>query len=123
MKLNYLMLFTTIVGVGFGIAAVLAPALLMAMYGLVVNSTAIFLMRLYGTELFGFGVLAWLARNTAEAEARRAIVPAFCIYHAVGFIVSLLTQLSGLTNPLGWTTVILYLLLALGFGYFWFKRG
>jgi len=123
MKFSYLMLFTAIVGVGFGVAAILAPALLLALYGMIVDATAMFLMRLYGTELIGFGMLAWLARNATETEARRAIVPALCVYHAVGFFVTLLAQLSGVMNALGWMIVTLYLLLALGFGYFGFRRG
>jgi len=37
---------------------------------------------------------------------------------AFGFIAALLGRLSGVLNALGWSTVALYLLLALGYGYF-----
>ena len=40
---------------------------------------------------------------------------------AVGFIVSLIAVLNGVVNPLGWTTVALFLFIGLGFGYFWLK--
>jgi len=39
-----------------------------------------------------------------------------------GFVVALINQLSGLVNALGWSTVALYLLFALGYGYFQFKK-
>jgi hypothetical protein len=38
----------------------------------------------------------------------------------VGFIVSLMGTLSGATNAMGWSAVVIYLLLALGFAYFQF---
>jgi hypothetical protein len=40
----------------------------------------------------------------------------------IGFIVALLAQLAGTVNALGWLIVALYLLLALGFGYFQFSK-
>jgi hypothetical protein len=33
-------------------------------------------------------------------------------------VVSLIAVLAGVTNPLGWLVVVLYLFLTLGFGYF-----
>jgi hypothetical protein len=41
---------------------------------------------------------------------------------AIGFIVTLLGQLAGLANALGWSSVALYLLFGLGFAYFQFMR-
>ena len=41
---------------------------------------------------------------------------------AIGFVVALLGQLSGMMNPLGWSTVAIYLLLALGYGDFQFVK-
>jgi hypothetical protein len=40
----------------------------------------------------------------------------------LGFVVALITQLGGGINALGWSTVIFYLLFALGFGYFRFIK-
>ncbi|MFC1819902.1 hypothetical protein ACFLZG_02300, partial [Thermodesulfobacteriota bacterium] len=65
-------------------------------------------------------VLTWCARKAEESEGRRAIILALFISDAIGFIVALIGQLSGAVNALGWSTVIIYLLLALGFGYFQF---
>ena len=41
---------------------------------------------------------------------------------AIGFIVALIGQLGAVVNNLGWSTVVIYLFLAVGFGYFHFKK-
>jgi hypothetical protein len=40
----------------------------------------------------------------------------------IGFVVGLIAQLRNVVNQVGWSTVVIYLLLALGFGYFQFKK-
>ena len=54
--------------------------------------------------------------------ARRAIVRALFFGDAIGFILSLIAQLGGVVNNLGWLTVVIYLVLAVGFGYFHLKK-
>jgi len=40
----------------------------------------------------------------------------------IGGMVSLLAQFRGVMNDLGWSSVVIYLLFALGFGYFQFAK-
>jgi hypothetical protein len=47
----------------------------------------------------------------------RAIVVGYGTGTAIGFIVALLAQLSGVMNAFGWSAVRIYLLLALGYSY------
>jgi Na+(H+)/acetate symporter ActP len=68
------------------------------------------------------GLLSWLVRNTTDSVTKRAIAVAFFVGDAVGFIVSLIAQFRGAMNALGWSTVVIYLLLALGFASFTFKK-
>ena len=67
-------------------------------------------------------VFGWFARDAGESKARRGIVIALFVGDVLGFIVALLGQLSGVLNALGWSTVALYLLFALGYGYFQFVK-
>ncbi len=67
--------------------------------------------------MLGYGLLTWLARRAEESEVRRAIVLSLIFTFAVGFIVALQGQLSGVVNTLGWFTVALYLFFVLGYGY------
>jgi len=122
MKLSVLMVINAIVAVLFGIAFVLAAGPLLLLYGITLSPGGAIVARLFGAALIGFAVILWFARNVKESEPRRAIVLGFFIEHVIGFIVALLGQLSGVVNNLGWSTVVIYLLLALGFGYFQFLK-
>ena len=73
--------------------------------------------RLFGGALLGFAIISWKARNAGNSVARQGIVLGFCAADAIGFVVALMAQLNGVANNLGWSTVALYLLLALGFGF------
>ena len=77
---------------------------------------------LFGASLVGFAFLSWFARDTTDSDARRAIVLALFVSDGIGFIVALVGQLAGVVNALGWSTVVIYLLLAVGFGYIQFAR-
>ena len=122
MKLSTLMVINTIVALLFGLAFVLMAGTLLSFYGTTLSPGGLVVARLFGTALLGYAVLTWFARNTEESEARRAIVLALFVSDVVGFIVALVGQLSGAVNALGWSTVVIYLLLALGFGYFQFMK-
>lgn len=118
MKLSNLMVIKAIVCLVFGILLVLVPGLLLSLYGVTLGPGGIFMARLYGASLVGNLMLSWFARNAVDSEARQAIVLDLFVYDAIGLVVALLAQLSGLMNPLGWSIVVIYLFLTLGFGYF-----
>jgi hypothetical protein len=123
MKLNTLMIINAVVAAVFGVAFVLVPGQVTSLYGVEDPSEVlIYVGRLMGAAFIGFAVLTWSARNANDSSARRAIVFALLVSDGVGFIVSLMGQLADVVNSLGWSTVAIYLLLALGFGYFQFVR-
>ncbi len=78
--------------------------------------------QLFGAALIGFAALTWTARNATDSDAGRAILLALFVADAIGFAVALIGQLGGIVNALGWSTVVIYLVLALGFGYFRFAK-
>jgi hypothetical protein len=106
----------------FGLAFVFVPETSLALYGITLSPGGILIARLFGAALLEFALLSWLARNAGDSEARKAIILAVFIGEAIGFVVVLLGQLSGEVNALGWSTVAIYFLLALGFGYFQFMK-
>jgi len=81
-----------------------------------------YVAQLFGAALLAFAVLTWTARNAPDSDTRRAILLAMVVGDGIGFIVSLIGQLGGVMNALGWSTVVIYLLLAVGFGYFCFAQ-
>jgi len=122
MTLGNLFIVNAVISLVFGVASVLTPALLMSFYGITLSPAGILVARLLGATFLGICVLTWFARNAADSDARQAIVLALFVENAVGFIVALLGQLAGLANPFGWSIVAIYLLLALGYGYFQFLK-
>lgn len=122
MKLSTLFTINAIVTLLFGLSFLLAPVAALAPYGVTTDETGILLARLLGGAFLNFAVLTWFARNAGESDARRAIVLSFAIGSAIGFVVSLLDQLAGRVNALGWSTVAIYLLFTLGYGYFQFGK-
>jgi len=122
MKLKTLLIINTIVALLFGLAFVFWPELLMTYYGITLSAGGAVIARLFGAALLGYAVLTWAARNADDSVARKAIVLSLFIGDAIGFVIALLAQFSGAVNSLGWSTVAVYLLLALAFMYFLFKK-
>ncbi len=122
MKLSALMSINALIAAVFGLAFVLVPSQLVLLYGLEPNPAINYVGRLFGGALLTFALMTWTARNSAASDARKAIVLALFVGDAIGFIVALAAQLGGVVNSLGWSTVGIYLLLAIGFGYFQFSK-
>jgi hypothetical protein len=122
MKLNALMIVNAIIAVVFGVAFVVVPGQLQSLYGVTGDAALRYVGQLLGAALLTVAVVAWHARNAPDSPARRAIVLGLAVGSTVGFVVALLGQLGGVVNALGWSTVAIYLLLALGFWYFAFQR-
>ena len=123
MKLSTLMIINAVVAAAFGVAFVLVPSQVVSLYGIEdASEILIYVGRLLGAALIGFAVLTLSARNASDSDARRAIVLALLISDGIGFIVALMGQLAEVVNSLGWSTVAIYLLLALGWGYFQFVK-
>ncbi len=122
MTFRYMAIFSAVLALGLGIALVLIPEPLVLLYGLTLPPAGIFIARLLGAEFIGYGLLAWFVRDAVDSELRRAILLVIFATDAIGFVVALLVQLSGLMNLLGWSIVGIFLLLALGYGYFRFVK-
>jgi hypothetical protein len=120
MKLGTVLTLNAIVAVLFGLGFVLVPGALTSLYGATLSAAGIYVARLFGAAVLGFAALAWFARDAQESVARRAIVLGLFVSWAVGLICALVGQLAGAVNALGWSTVVIYLLFALGLAYFQF---
>jgi len=119
-KLNTFLTINAIIAAVFGLGFVLFPGQVTSLYGPEVNAPIEYMGQLFGAALLAFAVLTWVARNAPDSEARGAILLALFVGDCVGFVVALIGQLGGVMNALGWSTVVIYLLLAIGFGYFRF---
>ncbi|MCG6912836.1 hypothetical protein LJE86_02880 [bacterium BMS3Abin03] len=122
MNLKTLFVITTIITLVFGILFIVIPTQFYSWYGIDSNMALDYIGRLFGAALIAVGLISWQARNAADSDARRAIVLSFFIADGIGFIIALIGQLNHVVGNLGWLTVIIYLLISLGFGYFQFSK-
>jgi hypothetical protein len=112
-----------IVPLVFGLGFILMPTQVLALYGVAANAQVAATAQLLGAAYVGFAVLNWLARTLPEGDrGLRAVLMGNLTSNALGFAVTLINQLTvpGVTNGLIWSSVILYLLFALGAGYLLF---
>lgn len=121
MKLNTLILILALLSLLWGAGFILLPGPMWFMYGLVLDSNGIYISRELGTIFFMLGVILWFTRNIADSKTQRALALGLFIGNVLGFIVTLIGQFSTGVNAMGWVGAVLYLLLALGFGYFALK--
>ena len=122
MKLNTFMAIAAIVAFLFGLSFILMPVQTMSMYGVTLDISGQFIGRYLGSAFLGVAVLTWFARNTKGNGALRAILLGSFVLSLTGFVVALFDKFTGVGNALVWSTVVIYLLLGAGFGYFYFKK-
>ena len=122
MNLKTLLIIKATVCIVLGCIILFVPTFLYSFFGASLNDGGIFAAREYGSSLIGGFLLTWYARNAGESPARRAIILDLFLYDAIGAVITLIFVLTGVLNPLGWAVFALYLLLAIGFGYFWFTK-
>src|SRR5512138_2115476 len=113
-----------VLSVLYGLSFMLLPGPLVTLYNVQLDDAGRYIARLYGATLFGFGLLNWFARDFTGSPVQRSLLTANALTATLGFLFSLIAQLGGVqgANALGWSTVVLYLLLALAFLYLRFMR-
>jgi hypothetical protein len=122
MKLQHMFTINLFLALFFGLTCSLFPSWVLQMYGLAPNDAAIWTTRLVGGSIMGFATLMWFGRKAASIDARRAIAVALLVQDTVGALASMEIQLSGSVNVFGWSSPVLYGILALAYAYFLFVR-
>jgi hypothetical protein len=106
----------------FGVAFTLAPATVLSFYGTIADSSGVIMGRFFGTALLTYAVILWLARDADDSKALHAIQLGFFITLTIGAFTALYLQLTEPINALGWTSVLIYAVTAVGHGYYYSKR-
>jgi hypothetical protein len=118
MKFKTWMLVVTVVAGVFGLALIFVPGTVSATYGVTADVGMRYMDQLFGASLVAIALLCWFAQDAPESEARAAIVRALVIFNGVALVVTLMAQLKGVMNAVGWSAVAIYLLLGLGWATF-----
>jgi len=118
MKFKTLMIIKAVICLGFGPLLLFLPAQLLNLLGSTYGPGAALTAREYGAALMGNLMLTWFARAAEKSVTRKAIILHLFVYDAIALIATLIIQLSGGLNVLGWGIVFVYFFFTLGFGYF-----
>ena len=119
MKLRTMFIIAAVVALVYAVGLILMPATLNTMYGMTSDAATQLLAQFFGVGLLTLGLINWLAKDFTGANARPLLI-AGVIGNAVGVIVSVMGTLSGAMSSTGWSAVVIYLLLGLGWAYFLF---
>jgi len=120
MQFRTFLLLTGLLALVFGVAFALAPAPVLALYAVTTDVGGLVMSRFFGAALINLGLVLLLVRGVADPKAQGAIALGSCVGSIAGLVVALTAQLNGVVNAVGWSSVAIYLLLALGYGYFRF---
>lgn len=113
---------TLVIELIFALGFIVAPATLLGTFGAAPDAFGLSLARLFGSALSALVVLLWYTRSSRSADLHKATVRSMFMYYLISSVLLIMTQLSGLLNVMGWSTVILHLALLVAFGMFAFKK-
>jgi hypothetical protein len=122
MKLSTLMTFKSIVCMLTGVIFLFFPGQWLYLLRIDLDSAGTYLARLFGAAFILIGLFVWYIRAVTDPTTRRAVTRAIFVGDTIAFIVALIAQLSEVTYLLGWGIVLVYLIWAIGFGYFSFAK-
>lgn len=122
MSMKPLSIFNAVVALGFGVAFMAAPYKALAPYGIHLEPGGAIMTQLFGAALVGIGIIAWSLQSAPPSDLLGRIVLAFFLANAAGLALGVRAMLLGVVNPLGWSSVALYAILAAGYGYFQFVK-
>ena len=119
---NFLMVATAVAAV-FGLAFLVAPSQLVALYGVTLTPQSEVIGRIAGAVILGFAIVFWGARDGDAVEALKAAMLGGLVANALDALILLHATATGLLNGLGWIQVVINGALAAGFWYFTYGKG
>lgn len=122
MNLRKLFSINIPISIFFGGTCIFLPNWFLSLYGVDLTPQGAFMTQLAGAAYIAFAVLAYQARSSESKDFRLALALALFIQDSIGAVISTYVQMTGIFNILGWSTVLVYLFLAIGYGYFRFLK-
>jgi len=119
MKLSTFAIIVSILAFGFGFAFIFVPAQLLALYGITIDTGGVILARYLGGANIFLGLIFWSYSKVAPtAKSWPKLLLFSLIYDVLQLIFTLIPLLGGQSNSMGWSTVALFTVLAIGSAYF-----
>jgi threonine/homoserine/homoserine lactone efflux protein len=101
----------------YGLAFLIIPVQILSIYGVTISQDGEMTVRLFGASFVLLAMWLGLERDTSEVSSMRAVAISVAVGDLLGCAIMVYYLLTGTGNILGWFNALLYLLLAIGFGY------
>jgi hypothetical protein len=119
MKLSTFAMIITILASAFGLAFIFIPAHIATFYGLSQDTAGLWVSRYFGAALLFIAMIYWSYSGVSPtAKSWPKLLIFSIIYDVIQLILTTMALLSGVGNSTGWSTVVLYAVLAIGSIYF-----
>ncbi len=105
------------IGALFGLAFLLVPGLSLSNYGMPTDPANILQARYFGSALLAVGLIVFMARETQDAIAVRALLVGNAVADVAGALITFM-GLGSLMNSMAWSSVVIYVAFAAGSLYF-----
>jgi hypothetical protein len=123
MKIRTFVMIAAIVAFLFALGFLLVPDTVMGFYGIQLNESERFICRYFGSALFGLSVTWWVTRKARDLnETMIGVMLGAASVSITGFLVALWDALYGPANELVWINPVIYILLSIGFVYFYIRK-
>ena len=118
MTLKMFLSIIAVLAVVHGLAFVIAPGTVDALYGLPDSLPVALISRFFGGALIAWGGILWAARTFREEAAMRAVLQSTAVAEAIGVLTAVMGTASGTLNAMGWIAVAIYVFGTAGCVYF-----
>lgn len=115
MKINTVMSVYAIISAIFGVLLLLAPAMLISLYGPSLDAQAEILYRFIGGTSLGLAVMTWMGRDADASKSRDSMLLGLTVLNALSAIVAAMGALSGVYNTLAFAQAGLFAIFTIGF--------
>jgi len=119
MKLSTYATISAIVAAAYAIAQLLFPAEFIEKYGITLDAASMVITRLFGSAMFGYAILYWTNRNIPSSDKSwSGLLWSGVFLNVANCIITVMAITKGIGNSLGWSTVAVNVIFALGSLYF-----
>ena len=121
MRFSVLLTIAGLLGLVFGLAFLFAPVATLNFYGAATGPVGYLSAQFFGSALLELGLVFLLIRNVGEAGVIKGIAIGAALGSLAGLYVALHAVRNDMVNSMGWSSVVIYALLCLGFAWFAYK--
>jgi hypothetical protein len=103
-----------------GLAALIVPAQLAAVFGVALDDVGLSQTRLLGGAYLGYAAILWFGRDVGDDAAQRAIAFGNLVSWAIALVVTVAGLVTGLAGAQSWLLVVLEVVFTAAWAYFAF---